>query len=103
MAESSLDAILIIFNQDFSPKATLINSILTKMNVRGQPYEHWKRPNTPVIVRVNPRAQEAATFMATAMVEFRILLEERFAIDHVEVGEFQATAGICGVVLTHWS
>ena len=39
--------------------------------------------------------------MATAMVDFRILLEERFAIDHVEVGSSRQPQS--GVVLTHWS
>jgi hypothetical protein len=99
--ESPLDALIIIFNQDFSPKDTIVNSILTRMQARGRPYSSWMRKNTPIHIVVNPQAQNPATFMAMAMVQFR-MLGIPFNASRVEYAKFEGGYGVSGVILSHW-
>jgi len=99
--ESPLDALIIIFNRDISPKDTFVDSILTRMQARGRPYSSWMRKNTPMRIIVNPQARNPATFMATAMVQFH-MLGIPFNPNRVEYAEFEGGYGVSGVILSHW-
>ncbi len=97
-----LDAILIVFNRDFAPKDTFVNSILTRMNARGRPYKDWMKPHTPLKVIVHPDAQNPTSFLAQAMVQFR-LMGVAFSFDNVEQATFDGSDGTRGTVVSHWS
>ena len=97
-----LDAILIIFNRDFTPKDTFVNSILTRMNARGRPYKEWMSANTPLKVLVHPDAQNPMTFLAQAALQFR-MMGIAFSVDNVEQATFDGSDGISGTVVSHWS
>jgi hypothetical protein len=103
VSESSLDAILILFNREFQPRDQFVNSILTRMNARGHPYRDWMTARTILRTLVVPNAQDPATCTATALVQFRLMLGERANLDHVEVADFEGSAGVSGVVVSHWS
>ena len=100
--EGTLDALIIIFTREFSPKETFVNSILTRMNARGRPYRDWMTEGTPVRILVNPKAQDPMTFTATAMVQFRMLIGDRFDMERLEHATFEGSQGISGVILSHW-
>jgi len=97
-----LDAVLIIFNREFAPKEKFVNSILTRMNARGRPYKDSMTPHTPLKVVVHPDAQNPTSFLAQAMMHFR-LMGVAFSVDNVEHATFDGSDGICGTVITHWS
>jgi hypothetical protein len=97
-----LDGILIIFTREFQPKDTFVTSILTTMKARGRTYKEWMTEKTPVKILVNPDAQNAYTFLAAAMIQFR-MMGITFSADRVEHATFQGSHGISGTVVTHWS
>lgn len=100
--EGPLEAMLIIFNRDFSPRETFINSILAKMTARGRPYRDWMTKETPMRVFVNPNAQDPTTFTAAAMAQFRMLIGDRLDLQRLEHATFDGSHGISGVIVTHW-
>jgi len=73
------------------------------MNARGRPYRDWMTPGTQMRTLVKANATNSGTYMATALVEFRILLGERASLDKVEVANFQGSEGVSGVILSNWS
>ena len=99
---SQLDGILVIFNREFEPKGTFVNSILTRMEARGRPYKEWMTPSTPVRILIHPDAQNPATIAAQAAVQFR-KLGIPFSLDRLEHATFEGSYGISGAIATHWS
>lgn len=98
----TLDAILIMFNREFSPKEKFVNSILEKMKAKGRPYKEWMSDSTPVRVLVIPNTQDPMKFMPWAIVQFRPLVAS-FSVDNIRYATFEGSEGISGVVVTHWS
>ena len=102
-AGESLNAIIIIFNREFSPKETFTNSILSKMIARGRPYSDWMTEKTPLRMLVNANAQDSTTYIAMATVQFRQLIGDQFNMDRLESATFEGSHGIAGVILSHWN
>lgn len=100
--ESPLEALLFIFNRDFSPKDQIMNSVITHMSARGHTYSYWLRPDTPKLVFVSPKAQEPSAYMPIALIQFRMVLGERASLKNIEVAQFQGSEGVSGVILSHW-
>lgn len=97
-----LDAVLIIFSKEFSPKDKFINSILEKMQARGRPYKDWISENTPVRIIVSPNVKDPVSFIPRAIVAFRPIVP-LFSVDRIEYAPFEGSEGISGVIVTHWS
>lgn len=102
LLQAELTAILLLFDRDFSPRETFIASILDKMEARGRTYRKWMTADTPVLVRIHPRAQDPTAFLATAVVELRRELDLAVDLDKLEYATFEGSAGISGVVVTLW-
>jgi len=101
--EARLEALLILFNREFSPKQQFVDSILNKMQVRGRSYREWIDVRTPVIVQVRANPQDPATFLATATVEFQKRLNKRIDIEKTEYATFEGSQDTSGVIVTLWN
>lgn len=102
LLDAELTAIVLLFDRDFSPKETFVGSILDKMEARGRTYRKWMTSDTPVLIRIHPRAQDPAAFLATALVELRRELDLAVDLGKLEYATFEGSAGISGVVVTLW-
>jgi HEAT repeat protein len=102
LLDAELTAILLLFDRDFSPRETFIASILDKMEARGRTYRKWMTSDTPVLVRIHPRAQDPTAFLATAAIELRRELDLDVDLDKLEYATFEGSGGISGVVVTLW-
>ena len=102
-AAGGLDAILILFNRDFGPKDQIIDSILSRMVARGQPYRRSMTARTKVSSLTVSDPQNPARYMSTAMVQFRMMLGSQADLKKVEVANFQGSDGVFGVIMSHWS
>lgn len=98
-----LDALIIIFNQEFSPKEPFVNEILIGMSVRDKPYKYWLTKKTPIKTFVNKNAQDPYYYMAMSFIQFQKMVGNKFNRESIEVAEFQGTKGMNGVILSHWS
>lgn len=98
-----LEALLILFNQDFEPKERFVNSILDKMEVRGRSYRAWMDARTPMIIDVRAGAQEPAVFLSRAKVAFHKRLNRPIDVAKVEYATFEGSEAISGVIVTLWN
>ena len=101
--KKSLDALVIIFNQEFLQKESFVNEILTGMSVRDKPYKYWLTEETPMKTFVDEKAQDPSFYIMTSFIQFRIMVGNIFNQESIEVATFQGTKEINGVILSHWS
>jgi hypothetical protein len=100
--ETTLDAIVIVFNRDFPTSGQFTEEILNQLTTRGKTYKSWMRSNTPVRIRIHQNAQDQMTVASIALVEFRKLIGDKANPRNIQFGTFEGSKGIFGSVLSHW-
>jgi hypothetical protein len=99
---ASIDALLIVFDREFSPTQPYHDYIRYSMPCHDEHYDDFVGPTTPVKTFVDSKARDPHFYVSLAFVEFTILLGERFDSEKVEVATFEGPE-TRGVVLSHWT
>jgi hypothetical protein len=101
--EGSLEAVLIFFDRDFSPREPVIRSVLTMMTVRGRPYRQWMTKQTRVGSATHPKAQEPHVALDIARAQLGKLISNQVDSDRVEIMPLGDGYGAPGVIVAYWS
>lgn len=102
-AEAHLDAIVVIFNREFTGQEAFVNEILGQLKTRGRTYREWMQKDTRIRVKSHPDAQDEMTAATMALIEFRKLGVKDANLRRVLTGTFEGSQGVAGTVLSHWS